>query len=119
MESRLLSTPRLVLAICAVAALSFAVIGGSAGARASTTIQVGDDFFSPADKTVSSGTKVKFNWVGEDKHNVVKKSGPGGDFASGSIKGSGVQFTKKFSAKGTYRIICTLHEEMKMKLKVQ
>jgi plastocyanin len=114
----LLSFPRLVLAICATALLSFAALAGSAGARGSATVKVGDDFFSPTEKTVAAGTNVKFNWIGSDKHDVVKKSGPGSSFDSGAIKGSGVQFTHKFKKPGTYRIICTIHDDMKLKLKV-
>jgi plastocyanin len=114
----LLSLPRLVLAITAVCALALGTLTASAGARASATIKVGDDFFSPTEKTVAAGTKVKFNWIGSDKHNVVKQSGPGASFDSGPIKGSGVQFTHKFKTAGTYKIICTIHDDMKMKLKV-
>jgi plastocyanin len=114
---KLLSRFRLVLAICAVAALSLAVLTSTAGARGST-VKVGDDFFSPTEKTVSAGTKVKFNWIGDDKHDVVKKRGPGGDFSSGPLKGSGVLYTHKFKKAGTYKIICTIHDGMKMKLNV-
>ena len=113
----MLSLTRLVLAACAVAVLTFAVLTTTAGARGST-VKVGDDFFSPTEKTVSAGTKVKFNWIGTDKHNVVKKKGPGGDFASGVLKGSGVLYKHKFKKAGTYRIICTIHDDMKMKLHV-
>ncbi len=110
---------RLALAIALVGSLAIvATFAGMAGARAATTIQVGDDFFSPTEKTVKSGTKVRFKWIGEDKHNVVKKRGPGGDFGSGSTDAPGVNFAKKFKRKGKYRIICTLHDDMKMRLKV-
>ncbi len=114
-----MSRLRLVTATALVTALALVALGGVAGARGSTTIKVGDDFFSPAEKTVSSGTKVKFNWIGEDKHNVVKKKGPGGGFGSGSTDAPGVNFSKKFKKRGTYKIICTIHDKMKMKLKVQ
>ena len=111
---------RLILAIAMVSALGLvAATGGVAGARASTTIQVDDDFFSPDSKTVSKGTKVKFKWVGTDEHDVVKKSGPGGAFGSGPTDAPGVNFSKKFKKVGKYKIICTLHEGMKMKLKVK
>jgi plastocyanin len=110
---------RLLTAIAVVTAVALVALAGIAGARGSTSIKVGDDFFSPTSKTVSSGTKVKFKWIGEDKHNVVKKKGPGGGFGSGLTDAPGVNFTKKFKKRGTYKLICTVHEEMKMKLKVQ
>jgi plastocyanin len=113
----LLSVPRLVLIICALAALAAGTLATTAGARGAT-IKVGDDFFSPKEKTVAAGTKVKFNWIGNDEHDVVKKKGPGGDFSSGPLEGSGVLYKHKFKKTGTYKIICTIHDGMKMKLHV-
>jgi plastocyanin len=115
----LLSIPRLVLAITAVLVLSLAALTTSAGARGSAKIKVGDDFFSPDSKTIAAGTKVKFNWIGSDEHNVVQAKGPGADFDSGHLQGSGVLFTHKFKKAGTYKIICTIHDDMKLRLKVQ
>ena len=113
------SLPRLLLAISAAAVLALAALGGTAGARGSATIKVGDDFFSPNEKKVEAGTKVKFNWIGNDEHDVFKKSGPGGSFDSGPLEGSGVLFKKKFKKTGKYKIICTIHEDMKLTLKVK
>jgi plastocyanin len=109
---------RLALAIVLVTGLALAALGGVAGARASTTVKVGDNFFSPDRKTVSKGTKVKFKWVGNNDHNVVKSSGPGGSFSSPTTDAPGVNFSKKFKKKGTYKLICTIHSGMDMKLKV-
>ena len=114
-----MSVPRLVLATAAVLVLCLAALTAGAGARASATIKVGDDFFSPDKKTVAKGTKVKFNWIGDDKHDIVKASGPGGSFDSGELEGSGVLFKHKFKKAGTYKIICTIHEDMKLKLRVE
>lgn len=95
-------------------------IASSALARGSTTITVGDDFFSPSSKTIRSGTKVKFKWIGTDTHDVVKKKGPGPRFDSGTTDARGVNFTKKLKKVGTYRIICTVHpDDMKLKLRVK
>lgn len=106
-----------VASLVATAAL-LAVLGGSAGARAGFTVKLGDDFFAPNEATVAAGTKVRFKWVGEDEHNIAKKRGPGGSFSSPLTDQQGVQFTKKLKKRGTYRLICTVHDEMKMKLKV-
>jgi plastocyanin len=68
---------------------------------------------------VAKGTKVKFNWTGNNSHNVTKKRGPGGGFASPTTSSSGINFTKKFKKAGTYKLICTIHPDtMKMKLEV-
>jgi plastocyanin len=110
----------LALAVTFVAAFALvAGFSGMAGARGSTTIKLGDNFFKPDSKTVRKGTKVRFKWIGKDKHNVVKKRGPGGQFASPVSKERGVHFVKKFKKRGKYKIICTIHPHMKMKLKVR
>jgi plastocyanin len=109
---------RLTLAIVLATALALTALGGVAGARASTTVKVGDNFFKPDNKTVSKGTKVKFKWVGNNNHNVTKTSGPGGSFSSSTTDARGVNFSKKFKKKGTYKLICTIHAGMDMKLKV-
>lgn len=109
---------RFTIAASLIATALLLVVVGAASGRGSKTVEVGDDFFSPTSLTISKGTKVKFNWTGSDEHNVVKKKGPGGSFGSGSTDADGVQFTHKFSKAGTYKIICTLHEGMKMKINV-
>ena len=86
--------------------------------RGAKTVSVGDDFFNPSNLNVSKGTKVRWKWIGDDQHNVVKKSGPGGDFSSPITDERGVNLTHKFSKNGTYRIVCTVHESMKMKVNV-
>ena len=113
---------RQIAAILGVVALVLAVgVAATSAApekRGSKTVKVDDDFFSPSDLNVSKGTKVKFNWVGNDKHNVVKTSGPGGSFSSPTTASQGVNLKHKFSKSGTYKIICTIHDQMTMKVKV-
>ena len=96
----------------------FALTGSAgAGAKGSTTVKLLSETFSPDKKTISSGTKVKFKWV-DGKHNIVKSSGPGGSIDSGIFNTPGVHFTKKFKKAGTYKLICTIHDNMKVKLNV-
>jgi plastocyanin len=113
---------RRFLALIGVGLLALAVTASVTSAapdkRGSKTVKVEDDFYSPTSLSVSGGTKVKFNWTGSHKHNVVKKKGPGGSFASSITSADGVQFEHKFSKAGTYKIICTVHPEMKMKINV-
>ena len=103
--------------VVAVAAAGVLALGGVAGAKGSTTIKLLSETFSPDKKSISAGTKVKFKWV-DGKHNIVKSKGPGGDIDSGVFNTPGVHFEKKFSKEGTYKLICTIHEIMKVKLKV-
>jgi plastocyanin len=110
---------RLTLAtVLAAGLILVAVLGGSASGRSSKKVEVGDDFFNPTSLSISKGTKVKFNWTGSDEHDVVKKKGPGPGFSSGATDADGVNFTHKFKKTGTYKIICTIHEDMKMKITV-
>ena len=117
-----MSRPRRLATLLAglgVALAAFALLGASAGARGSLTVKLDDDFFAPKSATVAAGTKVKFKWVGEDQHSVAKRSGPGSSFDSGLTDERGVNFEKTFKKSGTYRLICTIHDEMTMTLKVK
>lgn len=109
-------------AAAGIALLTLAVLlfGATAGAAPKTTVTVGDNFFSPARKTVTVGTKVRFNWIGGgNRHNVKKKRGPGAGFKSKTTSSAGVNFAKRFDKAGVYRLICTIHpEEMRLKLTV-
>ncbi|HEX2129631.1 MAG TPA: plastocyanin/azurin family copper-binding protein [Solirubrobacterales bacterium] len=104
--------------LATVAALVALIVPAGGGAAAGTTVKLGDNFFSPEKKRVSSGTTVRFKWVGNNDHNVVKQSGPGKSFASETTDEPGVNFTKKFKKDGKYKIVCTLHQGMDMTLKV-
>ncbi len=115
-RSRRLAT---LLAGFGAALAAFALLGASAGARDSLTVKLDDDFFAPKSATVAAGTKVRFKWVGEDQHNVAKSSGPGASFESALTDERGVNFEKRFKKSGTYGLICTIHDEMKMTLKVK
>jgi plastocyanin len=100
--------------------LAAAMLAGAAGADVSEKrkVSVGDNFFNPDEIHISPGTKVVFDWIGDNKHNVTKKSGPGGSFASETTRANGVNFKKKFKKAGDYKLICTVHNRMKMKVEV-
>jgi plastocyanin len=103
--------------LIAIAALL--AIPALASSASAATITLGDNFFSPSSKTVGAGTKVRFDWTGKHKHNVFKKSGPGGAFHSDTTKSRGVNFSKTFSSPGVYKLICTVHpKEMKLTLTI-
>ena len=105
-------------AVAGVLAVVAAIAVPAADGRGTKTVKVGDDFFSPTTLGVKKGTKVAFKWVGDNKHNIIKKSGPGKDFSSPVTSRDGVQFKHKFKKAGTYKLICTIHDGMKMKIKV-
>jgi plastocyanin len=83
---------------------------------AARTVKVRDDSFKPKTVTVSKGTTVTWKWVGSHSHNVTVTKGPV-RFHS-ALKSSGT-FKRKMKKRGTYKIICTIHQpDMRMTLKV-
>ena len=111
---------RRTLALAASIGIAVVLLVASVAAgRATKTVDVGDDFFDPVTLKVNKGTRVKFNWIGTDEHDVVKVKGPGRFFESGPITGTGVQFSHRFKKAGRYKIICSIHEEMRMKLEAK
>ncbi len=108
------------IAIAAIALAALAGFGGLADAAPKATVKVGDNFLRPGQKTVSKGTKVRFEWVGSARHHIVKSRGPGGPIASPATAKRGVNLVKRFGKGGTYRFICTIHPtEMRLKLVVR
>lgn len=115
MRKRTIPALAATLAVAVVPAFT-----GLASAAPKTTVKLGDNFFSPAAKTVRRGTKVRFKWVGSNPHNVTKRRGPGGGIKSRTTSSDGVNFAKRFTKRGVYRFVCTIHpEEMRFKLRVR
>lgn len=112
---------RSIAAIAAAGAIALVpALGGVAGGAPKATVKLGDNFFNPIEKAVTAGTKVRFKWTGGNRHNVTKNSGPGGGFASRTTRVNGVNFAKRFTKAGTYRLICTVHPAaMRLKLTVR
>jgi len=107
-----------ISALTAAALLAVPLFAGTGSAA--TTIRLGDDFFAPSSKTVAAGSKVRFRWTGNRPHNVTKSRGPGRGFASRTTRRRGVNFAKRFSKRGTYRLYCSIHPStMRMTLRVR
>lgn len=95
--------------------------GSGASPRASATknVSVEDDFFSSKTVNISSGDKVVWRWKGFDDHNVRFRSAPSGvKRPKGSTTKASGRFARTFSKRGTYRYVCTLHEDSGMKGRV-
>ena len=101
------------IALLATAGLAAAAVPAFAATK---TVKVDDNFFSPRPVSVKKGTTVKWVWVGDAPHNVKAVKGPR-RFGS-SIKTSG-SYSKTLRTRGTYRIVCTIHSGMTMKLTVR
>ena len=101
-----------ILAAVLVAAALLAV----PALAATKSVTVGDTYFKAKSLTVSKGTTVKWVWRGKLPHDVKVKSGPA-KFHS-TVKTSG-SYSKRLTRSGTYRIICTIHPNMKQTITVR
>ncbi len=112
---------RLTVLVAGVALLCAAP---AVAASKTKTVRVGDNYYSPKTVTVSRGTTVTWRWPGfeqaGDVHDVKLKSGPKGvkKFQSDAAS-TDYSFKRKLTVAGTYKIVCTLHEEMRMTIKVR
>jgi plastocyanin len=88
------------------------------------TVRIYDNYFLADSLTVKRGTVVVWRWPGADEagdvHDVKLKSGPKGakKFHS-EAAATDFSFRRKLKVPGRYRIVCTLHEEMTMKIRVR
>jgi plastocyanin len=109
---------RYAAAALLAAACAFPAVALAAPAK---KIKVGDDYYGPTKVTVKRGTTVKWVWLdyNTNSHDVKLKSGPKGvkKFHSASAA-SGYTFSRKLTAPGTYKIVCSLHQDMAMTIKV-
>jgi plastocyanin len=106
----------MVAALAAMAALAPGVL---ARGEPEATITVGNNFLSPARKTIAAGTKLEFRWVGGERHHIVKTKGPGGPIQEPATSKRGVHLAHTFNKRGVYKFICTFHPtEMHLKLTV-
>ena len=113
---------RTTLAVLAGAALLVSAAPAQAAHR--KTIHIGDNYFTPASVKVKKGTTVTWRWpsfdMAGDVHDVKLKSGPrhAKRFHSQPAS-SDYSFKRKLTVVGKYKIICTLHEDMRMTIRVR
>jgi plastocyanin len=104
-------------ALLAAGVAAIAVIPAASGATKPVrkTINVGDDYFTPMKTTVKRNTTVVWRWlsVNGNTHDVKLKKGPKGvkRFHSDAAAAD-FSFKRKLTVKGTYRVICTFHQDM-------
>ena len=98
------------------------VPASQAGGAKSKVIKIGDNFFAPDATKVAKGTKVIWRWpkYPGDVHDVKLRSGPKGvkKFHS-QLAASSYSFARTLKKPGKYVVICTIHEEMKMTIRVK
>jgi plastocyanin len=109
-------TARMLRAISAavIAVVALAIVAPpTSAAGPNTKISVDDNFFKPKKVTVEVGDQVTWKWDGYVAHNVSVEKGPQ-KFTS-KTKSDGT-FSRVIKKAGVYRIVCTLHPGMTMRL---
>jgi plastocyanin len=117
---------KIALAGAAVAALGLipvAVAGAADPPKpVKKTVKVRDNFYSPLKLDVPVDSTVTWKWptVPGDVHDVFSEKRPKGakKFHS-ELAASDYSFKRKLTTPGTYKVICTIHEEMSMTIKVR
>jgi plastocyanin len=104
---------KLLIPVLAIAALGF---GAATASSSGTTVRLKDDYFTPKSTSVAKGGTVTFRWSGKHAHNLMVQSGPTKFSVSPRTSGT---YHKKFTRKGTYTLICSIHSGMSMKLRVR
>ena len=105
--------------LAAAAGLVLAAPAATAGRK---TVGVYDNYYLPNKLTVARGTTLAWKWPADagDVHDVKLGRHPKGAKPFWSEPGAaGYSFTRKLTVPCTYRIVCTLHEEMTMTITVR
>lgn len=98
-----------VLAVSAVAAIAVGSTAAvaPAGAARTKTVVIDDVDFSPGNVRISRGGRVRWVWKDDPTPHNVRSRG------SRRFKGSGTKttgtHTVRFSKRGMYRYVCTVH----------
>ena len=114
--------PVLMVALAGAALVS--AVPAQAAAPKPKTVRIYDNYFLKDTLTVKPGTTVIWRWPGfeeaGDVHDVKLKSAPRGvkKFQS-EAAATDFSFRRKLKVAGKYKIVCTLHEEMTMTIRVR
>ena len=95
-----------------VGVLAAAALGGHSApstAAGTRTIAVKDNVFSPKKVTVSKDTRVTWRWAADAGEHNIRSRGTR-KFKSSELKSDGVH-RYRFTKAGTYKYVCTIHED--------
>ena len=106
----------------ALAGAALAAAPATAAAPKPRKVKLADNYYLPAKLKVAKGTRITWKWGAEafDVHDVKLKSGPKGvkKFHSEPCT-AGFSYKRTLKRPGLYKIVCTLHEEMTMTIRVR
>ena len=112
---------RTVVAL-ALAGAALVAAPATAAAPKPRKVKLADNYYLPAKLTIKPETKVVWRWPAEagDVHDVKLKSAPKGVKKFHSQPGTaGFSYKRTLKKPGLYKIVCTLHEEMTMTIRVR
>jgi len=92
-------------------------MAASADGAVSRTVQIKDIDFHPARLVVHRGDRVTWRFLDEEvSHNVTSVAKP--RFRSSGSRMTGT-YSVRFTRKGTYRYVCTIHANMRGRIVVR
>jgi len=117
---------RPIVLLAAVAALGAAAAPAAQGAKKrkppTKTVKLVDNAFLPAKLKVKAGTKVVWKWdvANSNPHDVKLVKAPKRVKRFTSPTGTaGVTFARTLKVRGTYRLLCTYHANMRQTIVVR
>ena len=87
-------------------------------ARRDRPLEVGETFFDPTRSLDLGGRQGQVQVGRRTSTTSSSRAAPAAPSTPGSTEQPGFVFKKKFNKAGTYKLICTVHEDMKMKVNV-
>lgn len=103
---------RLIVLLLLTALPAAALVVPGASARGGHNVALRDNRFAPRSITIGRGSRVEWHWRGHHRHNVT-----GNGFASSTKKRG--SFSHVFRRRGTYRVFCSIHANMRMTIRVR
>ena len=113
--------------LAGIAAAGIALLGAVPAQAArpdKATVRIYDNYFLKDRLTVEQGARITWRWPGADAsgdvHDVKLRSGPKGvERFHSEAAATGYRYRRTLRKPGRYRIVCTLHEEMRMTILVR
>jgi plastocyanin len=121
------ATATAIAALAATGLAGAAVVTADAATRKivkpkTYRVQIGDNFYLPLKLRIRKYDSVRWVWPSDtgDTHDVKLGSRPKGVKVFQSDPAAvGFVYKRKFTVKGTYKIICTFHDDMKQTIVVR
>jgi plastocyanin len=105
----------------AITVASGAASGPVATVAATKNVKVADHFYAPKRIEVAAGTRIKWVWSSRSsgRHDIYvhKRPDGAGRFRSPPATAP-FSFARKLRKPGVYKILCTIHEGMRMRIDV-